>query len=110
MIANGVRNGKVIIAWRGHITILYQRIVQMSVETVFHFTNIFYLHNAAHTDLLAFVTVRFWRRHDAPQTGLVYVDGEVEANLASANLQLMEQTKWWNRANEYENILLAHSH
>lgn len=72
MIADGVRDREIVIARRRHIAILDERVVQMPVEAVLHFAHVLHLNDAANTDLLAFVAVGLWLRHDdaAPNNGV----------------------------------------
>ena len=49
--------GKVIVPRSGHITVLDQRVMEMTVKALFHFTDILDSSDTADTDLLPFLDI-----------------------------------------------------
>lgn len=49
IVLNAVRQGKIVVAWRGHIAVLDQGVVEVAIERLLHFGHILELGNAADT-------------------------------------------------------------
>lgn len=57
MILNAMGQCEVVVSWCGHITILHQSVVKMTVETFLYFTHIFNLSNTTNTDLFSLFNI-----------------------------------------------------
>lgn len=58
-----MRQGKVVVARCGDITILDEREMEMAIEAFLHLADIFHLSDSAHRNLFTLVNVGNWATH-----------------------------------------------
>lgn len=81
MVFDCVGKGKVIIPWSGHISVLDERVMQMTIESLLNFGHVANFGDASHTDLLPSLLIRLRLRHLRRATFLAILISILECRL-----------------------------
>lgn len=64
MVLHGVRQGEVVVPRSGHISVLHQRVMEMSVEALLHLADVLHLSDSANADLAPLLDITLGLAHD----------------------------------------------